>query len=238
MQLRSDQKILLAALFVSGLLWAIPYASIALYPLNLLNTHIHELCHALAAIGTGGEVKHIIVNADTSGLTPIHGRSVWFAASSGYVGSTIVGALMILASKTEKGARAMLWTSSVFIGLSALLFVRVRPEEAGDWYGVASGIIWTGAFALMAKKLKGDWTPFASQFIGVQLCLSSIGSFSALMAVSAEGGHSDASIMQQQTGLPAMFWASLWLVIALAAIGFSLRAVWRQPKAERDSADD
>jgi hypothetical protein len=237
MSLRSDQKILMAAVFISALLWAIPYGSFALYPLGLLNTHIHELCHALAAIGTGGEVQHIVVNADLSGLTPVHGRSILLAASAGYVGSTIVGALMILASRTEKGARGMLWTSCAFIGLSALLFVRMPADQPSSWVGVASGILWTGAFVLMAKKLKGDWPAFAAQFIGVQLCLSSLWSFSALMSVAAVGGHSDALIMQEHTGLPAFFWASTWLIIALAAIGFSLRAVWRHPKERRASSD-
>jgi hypothetical protein len=220
MKLQRHQKQLLAAGGASAVFWAVPYAAPVLYPLALLNTHIHELCHALLGVGTGGRIDHILVNADTSGVTPITGGNLFLAASAGYVGSAIVGGIMIAGSRTPKGAQKMLWAACGFLALSMILYVR------GDGVGIASGIIWAGLFGLMAHKLKDDWKTLAGQFFGLQLCLTSVTAFAALFVINSRGGHSDAMILEDMTGVPGVVWASGWLLASLAAIYFALRRAW------------
>ena len=67
MRLRRDQWTLLGASLASVALWATPLLRPFALPLIYLNTHIHELCHAVTTIATGGAVENIIVLGDGSG---------------------------------------------------------------------------------------------------------------------------------------------------------------------------
>ncbi len=222
MQLRRDQKALLWAGASTLPFWIAPILQPLLLPLILLNTHVHELCHALAALATGGSVSSIQVHADTSGVTHVAGGAAVVVAAAGYVGTSIVGGIMIAGARSHKGARQMLWVLFGFLAFALLLFVR------GDAIGLLSGFAWAIAIALCARRLKDDAAIFAAQFLGIQLCLSSFFSFLTLLNMSwHDGGHSDAKIMESVSGIPAVFWASCWMLISAIAIGFAIRASWQ-----------
>ncbi|MCH8978058.1 MAG: M50 family metallopeptidase [Armatimonadetes bacterium] len=221
MALRKDQSLLIWASVASLAVWAVPFLRPVLLPLIYYNTHIHELCHALAAVVTGGSVEHIKVFASGGGETITRGGSPFLLATSGYVGSAIVGGLLIYGARTVAGARKMLWVAAGFIALTMVFFVR------GETVGVLAGLGWLAALVAMAVWLKGDAKIFAVQFLGIQQCLTSVYAFLTLLAITASSrGHSDATNMEQATHLPAMFWAVVWLLIALAAMGFGIKASW------------
>lgn len=221
MALRKDQRLLVWASVASIAVWAVPFLRWVLLPLIYYNTHIHELCHALAAVVTGGAVEHIKVFANGGGETLTVGGSPFLLATSGYVGSAIVGGLLIYGSRTVEGARKMLWVAAGFIALSMTFFVR------GETVGVLAGLGWLAALVAMAVWLKGDAKIFAVQFLGIQQCLTSVYAFLTLLAItSSSRGHSDATNMENATHLPAMFWAVIWLLTALGAMGFAIKASW------------
>ena len=205
-------------------LWVVPLLRLALLPLIYYNTHIHELCHALAGELSGGDVDFIHVFADGSGVTRTLGGSAVLLATAGYVGSAIVGGMLIFGSRTVTSAKRMLWIAAGFLAISMVFFVR------GELVGVLTGIGWTFTLGAMAYWLKGDANIFAVQFLGVQQCLTSVYAFLALIKVSSLPGNqpSDAANMEKITHVPAMVWAVLWLLIALAAIGFGIRSAWNQ----------
>ncbi|HRK21336.1 MAG TPA: M50 family metallopeptidase [Fimbriimonadaceae bacterium] len=214
---RSFQMQLLAA-GVSLALWAIPGASMILLPLEYLNTHIHELCHALAALATGGTPWYIHVYADGSGATPVTGGSGIALATSGYVGAAVVGGIMLVLAHTQKGARASLWMAAGFLTISMVLWVR------GDLVGILSGIFWIALLGVMAKGLKGDGLLFAAQFLGIQQCLRSVQSLYVLLHINAtSNSHNDAEIAEQVTGIPSLLWALLWCAISVAWMVVAIR---------------
>jgi len=195
-----------------------------------LNTHIHELCHAITAVGTGGSVDYIAVFADGSGVTPVAGGSMLFTASAGYVGAALVGGLLIASSRTPKRAATMLWITCLCIAISLLLFVR------GDTVGVISGVFWVVALGLMARKLSGDNVVFAAQFIGMQMALTSLQAFLVLLKVTTSTERqSDALILQDGSGIPAFVWASGWLVFGLFAIALALVSAWKPARQAKDA---
>lgn len=219
---RNDQRLLLGAGGLAVLALVMPVLSLVMLPVLYLNTHIHELCHALAAVATGGRVLEIAVLANGNGVTPIMGGNLVLVASSGYIGATLVGALMILYGRTERGARTVLWTLAAALGLSLALWVR------SDWVGVMSGIGWALLCAFAAARFQGTGLRFTAQFLGMVQCLASIRAFNDLFAISLRAEmHSDAKIMEHATRLPSVIWASLWFVISVVAMGFALRAAWR-----------
>lgn len=228
--MRTDQGMLVLATIASLVLWVIPLTRPFLLPLTFLNTHIHELCHALAGLATGGQVLDIAVLSNGSGVTPISGGNLIVTASAGYVGSALIGAAIIFFGRTEHSARAVFWVLGLALAGSLIIFVR------GDLVGVLTGIGWTVVFLLCALRAKGWFATFFAQFIGVQQCLAAFQSILILLnlATSSEA-QSDATILQNATGLPAIIWAGFWTILSLVLVFFMLRLAWRTPQKQQKS---
>ena len=219
--MKKDQKLLLLIAAASVAVWFVPALNWLVMPLTYLNTHLHEFCHAVAAELTGGQAMHILVHADGSGVTPSRGGVLIAIASAGYVGTAVLGGLFVLVASTAKRARHLMLGLAVTLGFSVLLFVR------GDLVGLASGVLWAATFAILWFRGQPTALRWVGQFIGVQLCLTSLQSFSVLIRASTVSGiNSDASIMQDATGVPAVFWAVLWAGIALAVVVTTLYGAW------------
>ncbi len=216
--MRRDQGLFLLASTVAMVVWFVPALHYLALPLIYLNTHLHELCHAAAAVATGGDVGTIRVNADGSGLTNISGGWMVIVASAGYIGSTIIGGFLVWWAKDEKTARQSLGLLAAIMAFSMLVWVR------GDTVGVVSGIAWIAVLGLGARFLRGHWAPLAVWFLGAIQCLASLDAFRALFSVAIAGGHNDAGIMQQATGLPAV----LWLVFSGGVLAWTLRSSWNR----------
>jgi hypothetical protein len=229
MNLRPHQSALLAAILVAAVSSLIPFIQVLLLPLGYLNTHLHEMCHALVAIATGGQVEEILVNVNGSGVTPVEGGLMPLIASAGYMGSTVLGAAMISIGSTPNRAKGVLGAIAGLLALSMVLWVR------GDTVGVLSGFAWMAVLGLSAVALKGTAALFFCQFIGLEQCLNSFSSVYQLLRISVVGeAQSDASLMQSVTLLPAWFWATAWAAFSLLLIGFTVRSAWTQsPKKPR-----
>ncbi len=230
--MRTDQGMLILATIASVVLWAIPITRPLLLPVTFLNTHLHELCHALAAVATGGSVESISVLSNGSGSTPVSGGNITLVASAGYVGSAVLGALIIFFGRTERSARIVFWFLGATMAVSLALFVR------GDLVGVLSGAGWTVLFIFLGMKAKGWFSTFFAQFVGVQQCLAAFQSILVLLnlALTSEV-QSDAKILESATGLPALGWAILWSALSLVLVFFTLKLAWRTPqKATKEPA--
>ena len=218
MRLKPHQTAILTAVLV-GLL------STARFFLALagLDTHFHELCHALAAWATGAQVQSIQVNRDGSGVTWIAGGNSLVETSAGYVGASIVGALTIFFGRTPSAARITLCVLSGMLAFSMVMLVR------GDVVGEVSGFFWTAAlFGL--SRLNGSKLLFAVQLVGIMQCLNAIQALYQLLQISAfTEGESDALILQHETGVPAMVWAISWGIFSLVLMGFALQRAWVKP---------
>lgn len=226
--MRTDQGLLVLATIASVVLWSIPITRPFLLPLTYLNTHIHELCHALVGLATGGQVQDIAVMSDGSGTTPVSGGNLLLTASAGYIGSALIGAAIIFFGRTERSARVVFWLLGLGLGASLVLFVR------GDLVGVLTGIGWAVAFIACALTARGWFALFFAQFIGVQQCWAAFQSVLVLLNLAATSEmQSDARILQAATGLPALLWAIMWSAVSLILVFFTLRSAWRTPQKSR-----
>jgi hypothetical protein len=199
----------------------VPVLQRMLLPLAYLNTHLHELSHALMSQITGGEVERIIVNSNGSGVSPVMGGNITLTAAAGYTGASIFGAMMIYFGRTEKGARATLLTVAAMLAFSLVVWVR------GDAIGVASGIGWAIALPIVALCFKQTPLVFCCQFLGLQQCLNSVKSVFDLVQITVGTEvHSDASILQDATHLPALAWSLGFAAFSLGLVYWSLRKSW------------
>jgi len=219
--LKPSQKLLLLAGVLSLIFWLFQPLRIGLYPILILNTHLHELCHAAAAILTRGDVEYIRIYQDTSGVTYLRTAAPWITSSAGYVGASVIGMLALLASRTGKGCRATLWTLAAAMLVSNILWVR------GEALGWVLGFAWAAGLGACAHYLSGPKLKVATQFAGIQQCLSSAHSVFVILqlaAVTHDAG--DAASMQDLTGIPAVVWAVIWCMIGLATLVFGLHKAW------------
>lgn len=172
-------------------------------------------------MASGGIPERILVFADGSGVTPILGGNAILVGSAGYMGTAILGSILILNGRTEKKARTALKTLSILLGLSLILLVR------GDIAGVLSALFWIPALWLLATNLKGDNIKFAVKFLGIQMSLTAFQAVLTLFEIAAATDtHSDALIMQQATYIPDVVWAFGWVLFSLVLTVLTLRKSW------------
>ncbi len=210
---------------VSVLLWHVPLLGWIFYPFQLFGTFVHELCHGLAAIITGGEFRRFAVHPNLSGVAFSAGGIRWIIISAGYVGSALFGSLLVLLSAWNAPARRVLIGMGVVLGLLCLLFVR-------NLFGIASGLAIAAALIWAGRTLSARWADGLLLFLAVQMMLNAINSLFDLVQLSTlrSGLPTDAEIMARLTGIPAVVWAVLWTAIALGCLVGSLRlAYYRTP---------
>ncbi|MBL8068883.1 MAG: M50 family metallopeptidase [Armatimonadetes bacterium] len=215
--MNKSQKILLLAALAGVALWAVPGLRILMLPFIYLGTHIHELCHAVMALATGGQPESIHVFMDGSGVTPVSGGNVLLVAAAGYPGAAFAGSLLILSGKTERGARRAFAGVATALGLSLLLLVR------GDLAGVLSALFWIPVLACAAWKLDDGQIRFASQFVGIVVGLNAFQSLLNLWNISLSGSiPTDATILAEHYWIPAPIWSALFFALAAVVTGAAL----------------
>lgn len=219
--LTKPQQTLILAATLSAICFVLPMAKVALLPLVYLNTHIHELFHALAALATQGSVGDIKVFGDGSGVTSVSGGWTLIVGSAGYVGSSIAGGWMIYLSRNGKSASRMMTALALILAISMVVLVR------GDLVGIISGAFWVLVLAYAGQKMSPNAASFAGQFIGIQQCVNAFQSLQTLVEISGNRGiTSDAVILQHATGLPAIVWAISWVLLSVIIVVLCLRRAW------------
>jgi len=102
----------------------------------------HEICHATAALLTGGVVEKIFIHGNESGETVISGKlqaSFLFVVSAGYIGSSLLGGILLNRGFHKKQAKHFLG----FVGIFLILFTHFYSSSHDFTYntGIRFGII-------------------------------------------------------------------------------------------------
>lgn len=223
-----ESNIFIVALALLSLFLSfVPLVRYVLLPFEFFTTFIHEGSHALASLLMGEEVRRIVLNPDTSGYMEHSGGGGIFArgfiASAGYIGSALVGGLLIVLSAYKNSAR------TVLIGL-ALIFILAMIIYVRDIFTLfVCGAMAAGLFYIAMKTSPG-FQFFFSSFLAVQTALNALGDVMSLIVLSLGApksaystGKSDAEVMADLFFLPAIFWSILWICLALLIVYFSLK---------------
>lgn len=229
MKLRADQSSLLGATALALALQWVPILRPLSLPFIYLNTHLHELMHAIATVLTGGMAGRIEVYADGSGVTLSAGGFMPIIASAGYMGSMLAGTGLLMASRTPEAARKAIGALVAVMAVGSLLWLR------GDLVGLLTALAWLAALTVILKRADAGAVRWTGQFVGLLLVLASWDAFRVLFAVSQTGSHSDAMSMQMSTGIPAVFWAGFWALLSVAATIWGLIQAWKSPQSVRKS---
>ena len=231
---RPQALTLLAAATISVLLWFIPYAEILAYPFRIFVTFIHEGGHAIAALLTGNSVNSLSVATNASGETyTTQGGliSQILISSAGYIGSMSFGALLLILIRKSVAARIVLLGSAVLIFALTLIYGLFKPVISGyGWSGIPftllAGTIISVGLVLIARFASAKVASFFVSFLAVQCVLNALFDLKTVFFLSspfAVSRPTDAVNMANATGIPAIFWAIVWIVLALGILWFAMR---------------
>ena len=199
-----------------------PWGPLVLYPFTLFTTWVHECGHAVMVVLTGGSVSSITIDADTGGLTqslmPAGRIARGLVASSGYLGSSVVGCLLVAASRVEKRARPILWAIGAFMLVTLVFWIR-------NAFGAVVVLGWAVTLLALARKGTGRAPRFLLSVLAVQVALNAVYSIRVLFFVN---GPSDANTMAQLFVAPAWLWAGSWMILSLAMLAWTLRITRRR----------
>lgn len=231
-------KLLLGAVALSigvwVLAWVFPIASYLYYPMQLFATFIHESSHALAAIITGNSVSSLTVSPDTSGAvwSSSSGISGLFISSAGYLGTTAFGTLLLAWIRFGRSPRPALYFSASLIGLMTIAFGLILPfynflenvTVGSIAFTVFAGLVISAGLFAVARYAPLKWAQFAMAVLSVQCLLNAFFSLKDLFVISAlSTQQTDAANMAAATGIPALFWAILWIAISAVMIVVGIR---------------
>ena len=244
---RPQAMTLLAAATISVVLWFIPFAEVLTYPFRIFVTFIHEGGHAIAALLTGNSVDSLSVAMNASGETyTTRGGllSQTLVASAGYIGSMAYGALLLVLIRKAVAARLVLVGSAGIIFLLTLIYGILKPivswgALSGIPFTFLAGTVLTVGLIAVAKFASARVATFFVSFLAVQCVLNALLDLKTVFFFSspfAPTVSTDAMNMASITGLPAIFWAILWILISLAILALTMRiyVVTRDSRVQPD----
>ena len=225
---------LLVAATISVVLWFIPYAEVLTYPFRIFVTFIHEGGHAIAALLTGNTVASMSVAPNASGETyTTYGGlfSEVLISSAGYIGAMSFGALLLLLIRKAIQARVVLLASGVLIFALTMIFGLIKPlwsfsGLAGVPFTLLAGLLLSAGLVLIARFASARVATFFVSFLAVQCVLNALFDLKTVFFLSspfAPAVPTDAVNMSNATGIPAILWAGVWIMLALGILWFVMR---------------
>ncbi|MCH4209192.1 M50 family metallopeptidase [Bifidobacterium sp.] len=183
-------------------------------------TIAHEGGHAIIAVLAGRRLGSIRLHADTSGVTVSAGRNRGFGLMlttfAGYAAPALWG-LGCAALAAHGYATAALW---LLVALLALMFMRIR-----NGYGVVA------IAAALALTISISWWGPAPLRACSGYALAWFLGFGAIRPLfelcrqraAHHARDSDADLLAQGTGIPAVLWMLLWFALDCGALWLAAR---------------
>jgi hypothetical protein len=195
---------------------ALAWNTVLVRPLRVLVVLIHEIFHALASLVSGGGVRSIEVLSYSSGVTTLAGGSPLLVYSAGYLGTALLGSVLLAAGPLARVKRFLYLGVGVLVLAGTLLAVR---NPFGWAYGLAVGALLA---ALFFREYR--FSGWLADFLGV-LCLVDV--LHDLAVFSLFPSKNDASILSQSTGLPYGAVLAAWAALVLSMAAAALYVAWR-----------
>ncbi|MDI4647286.1 M50 family metallopeptidase [Cohnella hashimotonis] len=194
-----------------------------------LDTMMHEFCHALIALLLSGQVLGIELHSDHSGVTYTRLASSWSSlpvSMSGYIGASVFS-LLLFALHRRRAQRLGLALIVAVAAVMLILFVHGGFGMA--WLAIFIAL--TGTMLFLGPKIRNFYYLLLA-FLTLEE--SALGPISlALIALGSPSRAGDATNLANETGVPALFWALLFVLVSLACATRSLQLFLRGRKEDK-----
>jgi hypothetical protein len=181
--------------------------------MKLLVVLLHELSHATAAVLTGGAVLEINLSPNEGGLTTTAGGWRFLILNAGYLGSLLWGLLFLALARRENRSRSIV--ALLAIALAAVSLLYVRPLVS---FGFAFSALLVAALAGLARFGTAGVAATVLRFVGVFSILYALFDIRDDILTWGKTGLSDAVMLAQHTGIPAMVWGVAWVLAGVAIL--------------------
>ncbi|CAF9941314.1 MAG: hypothetical protein HETSPECPRED_003049 [Heterodermia speciosa] len=236
LSVNSTQKvtlgIIVAYVVLIALLWNIPYIRGVLYPFKMLVIAFHEFSHAITSLLTGGKVESISLDPREGGVTKMRGGVSAITLPAGYLGSSLIGALLIFCGFD-------IVASKVASFVLAACFLLTLWWGKKDWLTISTILAAVGLLVACWFIAHAEALRFVVLFIGVMSALYSVWDICDDL-ILRKVNSSDASQFAKRYGGSSHCWGIIWSVVSLALMILSIIAgiaafheSWKQQ--EKDS---
>jgi len=207
---------LLLGLAALVLLWRTP----VLLPIKVPLVCLHELFHGMGALLGGGSMGYIEVYPLESGMIFVVGGSTVLTYNSGYLGSLLLGVLLLISARFWLGRALVL----LLAGLVAVVCFRFMPK--GSSFGFVAGLASVILLAAAALLLPGRLHAFLVRLLGLASCCYPLLDITSDVLLGSKM-RSDARMLGDLTPIPMAIWSAIWLISTLGVAGLSLWRSWR-----------
>lgn len=208
------ERYLFVAIFVLIILMNTSTGRYVLYPFKIFSTWVHEMCHGMAAILSGGKCYKLQIFPDGSGLATTSSPHRGFVAAAGYPGTSVTGGLLLLIRRTTLGPTIGTIGLGLALLLSVLLYVR------NDW-GMLALSMEGVALLLCGWKLPAAFLDHLYSFLALTVSMNAIENIHDLYGsdegyVNGELRNTDAHTVAEVRGGDYRIWATKWLLLSIA----------------------
>lgn len=214
-----------------------PLVYLLLTPVRFFTTNLHELGHAVSCVATGGHVAGMTIVSDGDGhggLTFCSGGWEFLVNQMGYLGTALMGCLMLWLASYPKIARSILFGLGFVLAVGAVVFITpalTDPKYAGQAaLSLLYALAGAGALAAMAHWGHLLMVQFTVLFLAIQTALNALTDTFYLVKIELglTGAHSfsDATNQAALTGFPAAFWSLLWGGLACFMLASTIKQVY------------
>lgn len=207
-------------LVIVGLVAVVAWDAPLLLPLRILVVVFHEAGHALTALLTGGEVLSISVSANEGGVTMTRGGSRLLVLNGGYLGSLLAGVALLWLARRDGRGRGVLGLLGVLLAVAAIAWFRPLLSF-GFVYAVVASVVML-AIAARAPSRVSDWVVRSVGLFCVLYAALDIRADVLSHGLAAGRVPSDAAMLADATGIPALAWGVGWMIVG-ALIVWRLR---------------
>jgi hypothetical protein len=228
MRPRSAIVIAAAVLFIFS--HYVPFGDVALYPLTLFTTWVHEMGHGLTALLVGGSFDSLDIYRNAGGLARAYAPWGWpdaLVAAGGLLAPPLVGAAILAIVHGPRRSRILLGFLALALVASMILFVRTPV-------GIAAMTVVALVLGAAAWALDGDHRVILSQVLGVVLALDTVTrmvGYAFMKEVTLEGKTtpSDVGIIALNLGGSHIWYGLAITTIALGLLALGLWWAWGRP---------
>jgi len=226
--------VIVAYVVAIAILWNVPYLRIILWPFKMLVIAFHEFGHAITAVATGGRVKSISLDPYEGGVTHMAGGISALTLPAGYLGSSLVGALLIFCGFD-------IVASKVASLVLAVCFLLTLWWGKKDWLTILTIILAIGLLVACWFIQHAEPLRFVVLFIGVMSSLYSVWDICDDL-ILRKVNSSDASVYAERYGGSSQCWGVIWSIVSVlfmaAGIVAGLAAFSQSfSEQEKDSQD-
>lgn len=205
--------VILVYITVVFAIWNAPVVRNIIIPFKLFTIGWHELCHTIMAILTGGTVIRITIDPNLGGCTLVEGGHPPTILTAGYIGSTIIGGVFVLAGWDTLVAKICSFIIGVGLlcplalvrdKLTVILTLAYEGLLIGFWFiDHASALRWYCLFLGIINILYVIWDISDEKFFKKR----------------NDADTTQFSLLYPK--IPAHVWAIFWIIFQLGAlVGF------------------